>query len=487
MGDRRDVQHRRSRVSVFGTSAIVVGTQTIRLSDDTGETWRTPTGVVPSQTFVSVSHHTASIATASAIGGSRYRTIDGGETWTEVGVGEIPGTADHVAFFAEKLGTAAMGNPARVFFTDDRGDTWEEVANFGQGRITAIDVVGPEKAYAILGTGQIHVTENSGKTWAFATSVPPEDGIINGLDASDPNIWYAVGGVGFLAETRNGGNTWQHTSEGRIGTFKSVAFADANIGVAAFTPRLNFAEVALRTTDGGQTWIAVDPQMARPDRVVFSKSAQVGILIGSRFVSKSVNQGFTWENVSPPATDGLLGGAILDELTYIVCGHNSGLFRTTDGGGSWTDVSPSSGDRFEDVRFFPDRVTGLLVGPDASYRTLDGGVTWEVVNVRAVAVACIGNDVAVAIGNQILRSVDRGQNWTIVTTPAATMMTIAFADELQGFVAGVGGNVFETLDGGLSWALAPKETSVRLRSATFRDGRAAVAVGDGGAVLLGTP
>ena len=473
-------------VSVFGKFAICVGTNTVQLSDDEGETWKTPSGNTPPQTFVSVSHHTDQMATASAIGGNTWRTEDGGNTWVETTNGDLQRTADHVVFFSEKLGSAALGSPTRVYWTEDGGNSWQFIASFGEGFIAGMEKVDDKTAFAILGTGQVHVTRNAGKTWAFETAVPPEDGVINAIDASHPTNWFAVGGFGFVSESRNAGSTWQQVSQGRIGTFKSVAFANANLGVAAFTPRLVADETALRSLDGGATWVPIDARIDRPDRAFMSESG-AGLMIGGLEVSRTTNFGTNWAAISPPATDALRGAAILSDQIYIVCGDNGQVFRTVDGGATWQNVAPAGFDAYEDVCFFPDLQTVVMVGDDTSYRSTDGGVTWSAINVQADAVACISEDVAVAVGDRILRSTDRGENWTIIATPGRRMRAIAFANELQGVVVGEKGHMFETLDGGLSWNGPDRVTTVRLRSVTFVDGLSAIAGGDSGALVFGQP
>ncbi|MGD8412631.1 MAG: YCF48-related protein [Candidatus Latescibacterota bacterium] len=475
-----------SDISVFGKFAIAVGSSTILLSDDAGETWSAPGGTFPNLSYRSVAHHTDQIATATANGNHLVQTTDGGKNWAEIGVAELPATPSDIAFFSAKLGTAALSNPTRVFWTDDGGETWSEIASFGEGFIANLDVLDESTAYAILGTGQIHKTKNAGKSWAFETAVPPEIGAINCLDASDPSEWVAVGEVGFLSESSNGGASWQRVSQGRVGTFRSIAFANEDFGVAAFNPESNNVDTALLTTDGGATWIPVDPQIKRPERALFSASG-VGLLIGGDEVSKSTNNGASWTDVSPPTESSLLGGAIIDANTYVVCGSRSTVLRSTDGASNWEDVSfQTSFDEFKDVSFFPETTAGMIVGEDGSFRTEDLGTTWAAVNLRAVSIACLSADVAVAVGQDVLRSTDRGRTWNIVASPASGLLAVAFANAKHGVAAGINGLVLETLDGGLTWD-SRRESSRPLYTAVFRDEQSALLGGGDGVLLLGTP
>lgn len=368
-------------VSMHGAFGIAVGSEVV-VSDDEGETWRAPTGVLPTPFLDNVAHQTDVIATASSSANVMFRTIDGGQNWTQVAVAELPRRASDLAFYTEKFGTAALDSPARVFWTNDGGDTWSERASFGNGFIAALDVVDASTGYAVLSTGQVHVTRDAGKSWAFETSIPLEDGGVSAIDASDPSHWFAVGSFGFVSESRNAGGTWQQVSEGRTSTFNGIAFLDENVGVAAISPRL-VPESALRTTDGGATWTPVDPQIERPERVYFSDSG-IGLMIGREHVSKSDDRGATWGDISPPTNDTVYGVAILDDLTYVICGEDALVFRSTDGGALWQDLSlASSSATLQDIAFFPDGTTGVIVGEEESYRSIDAGLTWSPVNLRA--------------------------------------------------------------------------------------------------------
>jgi photosystem II stability/assembly factor-like uncharacterized protein len=473
-------------VSASGKFAIAVGSNTILVSDDAGETWKAPSGTFLNAFYTRVDHHTDQIATALAAGPTLFRTTDGGQNWTPVTMSGLTSVPADIAFFSEKLGCASQGGD--MFFTSDGGETWNEAASFGINAIMCIDEIDATTAFAMTSSGHIHITENAGKSWSFETQAPPEFSILNAVDASDPSHWYAAGPIGFLTETVNAGTSWQAITQGRAGSFLDVAFADADVGIAAFSPRDITAEKALRTVDGGLTWDAIDPQIKRPEHAELSPSG-VGLLIGSNEVSRSNSFGASWVAVSPPnANDALRGGAIFDDLTYVVCGDNAGVWRTTDAGATWQDVSfDASTDRYEDVAFLPGSSNAVMVSEDKSYRSTDAGATWAVINLKALAVACPAANVAVAVGDEILRSSDGGQSFDIVAIPGEQLLAVAFADALHGVAAGAKGLVMETLDGGLTWSEADAVTSLTLESASFRGTEGAAVGGRDGVVLMGTP
>jgi len=68
----------------------------------------------------------------------------------------------------------------------------------------------------------------------------------------------------------------------------------------------------------------------------------------------------------------------------------------------------------------------------------------------------VQGDMAWAVGywGTVLRSADRGQSWTPVSTPTdAALYAVSFADETNGWAVGEKGVLLRTTDGGLTWQL----------------------------------
>jgi Tol biopolymer transport system component/photosystem II stability/assembly factor-like uncharacterized protein len=158
-------------------------------------------------------------------------------------------------------------------------------------------------------------------------------GFPNGLDAvafGDASHGWAAGTDGILATT-DGGSTWNRQYSGPAGIVDLDAL-DARTVWAVGRDRL------LQTTDGGDSWSL----LAEPPG---------WWLTTVRFLGRDVGFG--------------IGGRML------LHGRELGLFRTTDGGASWTPVlaGPSS-------LCFADSATGYAAEAHALYKTTDGGVTW---------------------------------------------------------------------------------------------------------------
>lgn len=168
------------------------------------------------------------------------------------------------------------------------------------------------------------------------------------------------------------------------------------------------------------------------------------------------------------------------------------LFRTQDGGGRWTRIWNKPGTFIRALGFI-DEKNGFLgnVGdayPNVTdttplYRTRDGGLTWipvkingaaipgicaiDIVTTRAIHQGALRTQVVVHAAGRVggpaklLRSVDGGENWSVIDLPdkAGMILDVKFLDANTGFVfAGSSSAVQEsealilkTTDGGRSW------------------------------------
>lgn len=157
------------------------------------------------------------------------------------------------------------------------------------------------------------------------------------------------------------------------------------------------------------------------------------------------------------------------------------LYRTTDGGITWTNGGNSSmfssSTSFADFICFTSPSIGIAVGDPASndfeiYRTTNGGATWSAIPSSSIPNALvneygIANDYAV-YGNSIwfgtdngrvFRSSDGGQTWAVSTvTPASVygVINLSFVDLNNGLALVYTGGVYslhQTSDGGATWSV----------------------------------
>src|SRR3569833_2765325 len=201
-----------------------------------------------------------------------------------------------------------------------------------------------------------------------------------GID-SQPNVYYFGGAAGGGWKTTNGGVDWQPVTDGSpLGTASigdvAVAESDPNVvyaGTGEYDIRGNVArgDGMYKSTDAGKPWKHIGLENTRqisrvrvhpknPDLVYVAALGQTWAANEDRGLYRSKDGGKTWQKIF---SRGSKAGAI--ELVFDPTNPNilyagfwevyrkpwdlesggpgSGLFKSTDGGDTWTDLTHNPG------------------------------------------------------------------------------------------------------------------------------------------------
>lgn len=256
------------------------------------------------------------------------------------------------------------------------------------------------------------------------------------------------------------------------------------------------AQAQPTSTSTSTRWVPQPSGVSVRLRGVSAVSAEVAWASGAQgTVLRTLDGGRTWE--ARPVTgahtlDFRDVDAVSAQVAYVLSigsGEASRIYKTRDGGNTWTlQLAISDPTMFLDAMAFRDEAHGTAFSDSVDGRfviftTSNGGSDWTRVPADRLppalpgegAFAASGTNVAMGAAGQIwigttksrvLRSLDRGHTWSVVTTPLATgeatgIFSIAFRDATHGIV--VGGNyqqeasavdnVATTSDGGATWTL----------------------------------
>ncbi len=159
------------------------------------------------------------------------------------------------------------------------------------------------------------------------------------------------------------------------------------------------------------------------------------------------------------------------------------IYKTTDGGLTWTKLEVFSDASFVTVVHFWDENNGVAIGDEVAgsfeiYTTSDGGDSWTAVDSENIPSPMPGGEfvstsVCSVVGDHIwfgtrfsrvFHSPDRGLSWTVGETPISSITSnpwvegIAFTDELNGIAHSADYSsapyqhlIALTNDGGLTW------------------------------------
>jgi photosystem II stability/assembly factor-like uncharacterized protein len=286
--------------------------------------------------------------------------------------------------------------------------------------------VGPLDSPVVAQTPSVEKAVLDSYRWR---SIGPDRGgrsiAVSGVKGRPLEAYFGAVGGG-LWKTVDGGNNWFPVTDGQItsSSVGAVAVSESNpdvvyIGMGESCIRGNIlpGDGVYKSTDAGKTWVklgfnntdAISRIRIHPtnhDIVYVASFGRYGVPSDERGVFKSIDGGKTWKRVlfrddktgavdisidrrNPNVIYAALWEAYRIEYQMSSGGPGSGLFKSTDGGETWTEITRNPG--------LPDGVVGKIgvaVSPADSNRVYalienengglfvsdDAGATWKLMN-----------------------------------------------------------------------------------------------------------
>ena len=227
-----------------------------------------------------------------------YRTTDGGDSWTDLGVPceevySVLGDPQGERLYA---GT----HPAHLYVSEDGGESWQELEGFqdlpsrdewhtprhrDEAHVRALRAHpdGPERVIAGVEVGGVHVSDDRGETWTERRNGVHDD--VHHVLVLGPDEYVASCGGG-LYRTRDAGERWARLDSDLEHTYFREAFAHDGILYAAAARSSpgtwrgeNGADAALfESRDNGDSFEALD-YPGRPEEVVLAWTAHDGEVV----------------------------------------------------------------------------------------------------------------------------------------------------------------------------------------------------------------
>lgn len=299
---------------------------------------------------------------------------------------------------------------------------------------------------------------------------------------------------------------WVPIESGTINNLASVSLLPTSTGYSGIAVG---KEVALRTTDKGQTWVHIELPTGQPlESVTFAPNGTAWIIGRDGAVLYSHDTGQSWEHHKiSTASDILEQRAItfVDSSIGFITGVRRFL-RTTDGGLTWDSIAQGPVGDLRSVSF-PSKDVGYSVGWNRIYTSYDAGISWsnitpkeyisilsychfftprhgivigwgngliiktynggetwvrrDVLGSYPHTWGCFVNDSVGYIATDyygIIKTMDQGENWThyelpppvrsSMTTRRSNAWGLDFIDENNGIAVGANGVIYRTENGG---------------------------------------
>ncbi len=373
----------------YGSSSVGLQPSIILKSTDGGANWNFMQQTESNQVYTTLYDVTFKDATTGiAVGGNAttgyitYKTNDGGSTWQK---STFPFGFTPKSIFSIGNKIWLTGSSGGSAFSDDFGNTWKLTSKLPGSTLYSFQFVSDKVAYAGGYGGMIMKTEDGGITWS-ANYIPG-----NNLNPTIEDISFVNENVGFLArknrlisKTVDGGNTWQtvlpDTSWNKT-TLYGIDFTNENFGIAVGKYGTGTSALYI-TTDGGNSW---DKQIGTFDDQlgdVFLLDNNNGVIVGrSKLIAYTTDGANTWTKATlnglpdPSASVDFNQVKILSDGFGLACGDL--LMKTEDGGKEWSYINiPDLSKEIQSCALV-NKQTWYITGSRFVFKTTDGGASWN--------------------------------------------------------------------------------------------------------------
>lgn len=412
-------------------------------------------------------------------------TKDGGQTWT------IHHSSNYdsspllsVVFSGPNIGYIA-GNGPTTLRTDDAGSTLTKYVGVTSAlQAYKFDYVSSTTCFATYG-GPLAKTTDNWLHWAGVYSPDPIN--IYGMDFRTETVGLAVGeNQNFetgIYRTTDGGQSWARTYPNAP---NAIFYLD---GVNAIAVE---GQNVLHSSDDGQSWFPYG-FIETADTFVLQRFAGTNILVSitsSGDIFRSENLGMSWQKVH----SGLGYPLSPDRNANIHCANSTAawavvdpgvVLRSVDQGLTWQQVNNGGFVTINDMKMFSESFGIATASPGYTLTTHNAGKSWKVrkhtveevtaFHEEGLEVVDIVDESFAAVagrGGVVFKTEDGGENWSSIGYPVWSDRTyfwaIDFVDRNLGWVAGydydVGehkDNLYKTTDGGANWTLVHTNTEAQ--------------------------
>jgi photosystem II stability/assembly factor-like uncharacterized protein len=292
----------------------------------------------------------------------------------------------YAAVFLNRGQVTSGGTRTVGFFRRTPGDTmW---TNMYQPNLLTFGMAIWQKGatlrrYLCMGNG-LHRSDDNGHTWRVLTDWHTEEVLSVALDPRDSARIYIATPFGVFISTDDGAH-WARKMQGMKKWFVKRLLldkSDPNIIYAAGEDDL------YQSTDRGEHWKPLRVGAPLIEAVIQLPSDSKRLLVGTEDngVRVTTDGGKTWregKGLPMNACYGLCASS--DGQTVYTGGFKTGLWKSTDGGLSWSLLWQNSDiEAIFTIFVHPDDPLHLLVGTSGQgiYESLDGGKTWLYAGLR---------------------------------------------------------------------------------------------------------
>jgi len=496
--------------SVGGKRVLAAGASggKVYRSDDLGSTWHDVSRNLPHESISAIDVGTDGavwVGTRTGGSGRAFRLVPGG-SWTALALPAQPSADIHsIAVDPDDPNTAYVGriNNFNLMFnhqadryllqTKDGGETWKALHLPGSDAMVNVMPIPPGDGTLYVGSGgTVYKSATAGATWV-RIGPPGRNGdmVDIAVDPRDPRTIYLPRRAYGIVKSRDRGATWSAINAGLNNVSVSLLSVPRTPGSETVYATAVSGEGTFRSPDGGETWENIlEGGITHPwaDELCVSPldDAEVWEVADVAKVFRSSDAGDTWTTAINPSGPGFRFGSVYalapapsDPDIIYALKNGFGIFRSRDGGNSWSFLHQSEVDYTYTLAVHPTDPDIVLSGYNPKpfqdwamiRRTTDGGASWDTVlqvpdskGVTSVVYAPSDPTILYAASRgprgQIFVSRDGGISWDVLNEHF-TMCTVWGQSQLildpgsptTAYIGTWLGGTWRTTDAGASWDL----------------------------------
>jgi photosystem II stability/assembly factor-like uncharacterized protein len=291
-----------------------------------------------------------------------------------------------------------------VYKSRDGGDSWEKFPSFSARRVTtvAIDPQLPATVYAGTMGDAVYKSPDGGQHW-----LPHNVGLKEHVSFVNQFVFhpalsekiYAATTVGAFY-TKDAGREWEE----RMNGMKEVHIVTA-IAINPKDPAVLYGGTTggmYRSEDGATTWTKINNGLIPESELMSSMALGVNaieinhvntdvVYAGTtKGLYRTSNKGETWERIGRSITELFISSIVLhpSDPSVLYVGGPGGIWKSDDGGNTWATRNEGLASlNIRALAMDPKDLRTLYAGTNGSglYRSTDAGGTWTGVPLKAAA------------------------------------------------------------------------------------------------------
>jgi photosystem II stability/assembly factor-like uncharacterized protein len=445
--------------------------------------------------------------------GKIFKSTDGGDNWAPSSTG-IPGSLNLTSIsFKDANNGVVVGDGGAIYTTANGGTSWTSASSPVTKNL--LDVKYFTDGYIAVGEyGTLVVKPTSLAFDVIDTRIQTDIRGVTGLTMNTARI---CGGGGFIRSNVSSPDFYKFEMNPMMANLVDISYATNDVGFAVSSMN----KAIIKTTNGGVSWTLTGGTSVSFQWQEKSNPSSSGIgntlcmhptdrdamfVVYGSTVYVSRNRGETWSQVGTIAGGGSTHSfyvSPLDTNVWIAAITSSPdrVTRSTNYGATWTTVVSRNFSNYgQPLEMDQNDPNYFYFAPDGGdfYVSSNGGANFSIVSNYNFRSPCdiivkwddsqtifVGDGVTGSGQAQIIKSTNRGVNWTVQHTAGASeipsMCNTVFAPEVTYATEWSGSTVYRSTNSGNNWSVASNNSGSGWASDICREDPTLILTGNYGA------